>query len=60
MRESAEKTSSVHFVRFELSPLMVSAVKAGVGVMVGCDHSNYAAQVSLNVQTLASLVLDLH
>jgi Protein of unknown function (DUF3501) len=60
VRESAEKTSSVHFVRFELSPPMVSAVKAGAGVMVGCDHSNYAAQVSVDLQTLASLAFDLH
>jgi len=60
VRESAEKTSSVHFVRFELSPPMVSAVKAGAGVMVGCDHSNYAIQVSVDLQTLASLAFDLH
>jgi hypothetical protein len=40
-RENAEKTSSVHFVRFELTPAMVAAVKAGAAVSIGIDHENY-------------------
>ena len=40
-RENAEKTSSVHFVRFELTPAMVAAVKAGAAISIGIDHENY-------------------
>jgi hypothetical protein len=40
-RENAEKTSSVHFLRFELTPDMVRAVKGGADVSVGVDHDHY-------------------
>jgi hypothetical protein len=40
-REDAEKTSSVHFLRFELSPEMAKAVKTGAAVSIGIDHENY-------------------
>ena len=40
-RENAEKTSSVHFVRFELTPAMAAAVKSGAAVSIGIDHENY-------------------
>ena len=40
-RENAEKTSSVHFVRFELTPAMAGAVKSGAAVSIGIDHENY-------------------
>ncbi len=59
-RENEEKTSAVHFVRFELTPAMRAAVKAGAAVKVGCDHTNYPAHVSLSPETLASLAGDLH
>jgi len=45
-RENDEKTSSVHFLRFELTPPMVAAVKAGADVSVGVDHEHYRHQVS--------------
>src|SRR5206468_12779610 len=35
-RETEEKTSAVHFVRFELAPAMVASVKAGAAVKLGC------------------------
>ncbi|NTV88635.1 MAG: DUF3501 family protein, partial [Burkholderiaceae bacterium] len=38
-RENDEKTSAVHFVRFELTPAMCAAVKAGAAVKLGCDHT---------------------
>ncbi|WP_018233940.1 DUF3501 family protein [Thioalkalivibrio thiocyanodenitrificans] len=44
-RDTEEKTSSVHFMRFELSPEMVAAVKSGAAVSVGVDHENYRHQV---------------
>ena len=58
-RENDEKTSAVHFVRFELTPAMVAAVKAGAGVKLGCDHGNYPAHTSIVPETLASLAGDL-
>jgi hypothetical protein len=58
-RENEEKTSSVHFLRFELAPAMREAVKAGAGVKLGCDHTNYPAHVALAPETLASLAGDL-
>ena len=58
-RENAEKTSAVHFVRFEFTPDMRSAVRAGAAVKLGCDHRNYPAHVALAPETLASLASDL-
>jgi hypothetical protein len=58
-RENEEKTSAVHFVRFELDPAMVAAVKAGASVKLGCDHRNYPAHVTIAAETLASLASDL-
>jgi hypothetical protein len=41
-RESEEKTSSVHFLRFELTPEMVAAVKQGAAISMGIDHPAYS------------------
>jgi len=59
-RENGEKTSAVHFVRFELTPAMCASVKAGGAVKVGCDHTHYPAHTQLSPETLASLAGDLH
>ena len=59
-RENEEKTSSVHFLRFELSPSMVAALKAGAQLQVGCDHTNYPYHLEeVPSEVLASLVADL-
>ena len=58
-RENDDKTSAVHFVRFEFTPAMVAAIKAGASVKVGCDHRNYPAHVTIAPETLASLAGDL-
>ena len=58
-RETDEKTSAVHFVRFELTPAMCAAVKAGAGVKAGCDHTHYPAHVQIAPEALASLAGDL-
>jgi hypothetical protein len=59
-RENEEKTSAVHFVRFELSPAMKATLKGGAQMMVGCDHPNYPAHVEeLPQDTLAALLADL-
>jgi hypothetical protein len=58
-RETEEKTSAVHFVRFELKPAMCAAVKAGAGVKMGCDHTHYPSHIDMSPDTLASLAGDL-
>ncbi len=58
-RENDEKTSAVHFVRFELSPAMCAAVKVGASVKLGCDHTNYPAHVTIAAETMTSLTSDL-
>ena len=58
-RETEEKTSAVHFVRFELTPVMCAAVKAGAGVKMGCDHTHYPSHLDIAADTLASLAGDL-
>jgi wyosine [tRNA(Phe)-imidazoG37] synthetase (radical SAM superfamily) len=57
-RENEEKTSAVHFVRFEFTPAMRAAVKAGAGVKLGCDHTNYPAHTAIAPETLAALAAD--
>jgi len=58
-RENAEKTSAVHFLRFEFTPAMRAAVRAGAAVRIGCDHTHYPAHVQIPAETLASLAGDL-
>ena len=59
-RETDEKTSSVHFLRFELGPEMIAALKYGVGLGIGVDHPAYQAEVrSVGAETRAALVKDL-
>jgi len=58
-RENEEKTSSVHFLRFEFPSAAREAVRAGAAVKLGCDHPNYPAHVSIAAETLASLAGDL-
>jgi hypothetical protein len=58
-RDNEEKTSAVHFVRFEFTPAMISAIKAGASVKLGCDHRHYPAHVVIPPETLASLAGDL-
>ena len=40
-RENDEKTSSVHFLRFELTPAMIRAVREGAAIAIGIDHARY-------------------
>jgi len=40
-RQNEVKTSSVHFLRFELSPSMVAAVQLGAAIIAGVDHPAY-------------------
>jgi hypothetical protein len=58
-RENADKTSAVHFVRFEFPRAARDAIRAGASVKLGCDHTNYPSHVSIAADTLASLAGDL-
>lgn len=59
-RENADKTSAVHFLRFELSAGMVAAVKSGAALSVGVDHAEYTANTgTLPDAVRASLASDL-
>jgi hypothetical protein len=58
-RENDEKTSSVHFLRFELTPEMVAALKYGVGLGVGVDHPACTHEIpAVGAQTRATLAAD--
>jgi len=58
-RSTPDKTASVHFLRFELSPAMAAAVKQGAAVLAGIDHPNYNLQTTIPQPILASLAQDL-
>ena len=58
-RENDEKTSAVHFLRFELAEPARDAVRAGASVRLGCDHTNYPAHTEIGAETLTSLAGDL-
>ena len=58
-RETDEKTSAVHFLRFEFAKAARDALRAGASARLGCDHTNYPAHVTIAPETLSSLAGDL-
>jgi len=58
-RENEEKTSAVHFLRFELDTEMVGAVRAGSRIRIGIDHDRYHHAVELAPPQRDSLAADL-
>jgi hypothetical protein len=59
-RENDEKTSAVHFLRFELSPSMAEAMKGDASLSIGVDHEEYRHVLSpLPLPVRDSLRLDL-
>ena len=59
-RENEQKTSSVHFLRFELTDEMADALKYGMTIAVGIDHPHYAARLDpLRVEARDALLKDL-
>jgi hypothetical protein len=59
-RETEEKTSSVHFLRFELDPTSIAAAKSGAAVRMGVDLDAYRVEaMTLAENARASLVNDL-
>ena len=58
-RETEEKTSSVHFLRFELTAAMKRALAAGAGLATGVDHRAYTATIDVTPAVRTSLLEDL-
>ena len=59
-RENEEKTSAVHFLRFELDVPMVATLRAGAALGVGIDHEHYAFAVDpVPTAVRAALLSDL-
>ncbi len=59
-RENEVKTSAVHFLRFELSHEMATAMKRGAGLAIGIDHPAYQAEnPAVGAATRDSLAADL-
>lgn len=58
-RENDEKTSAVHFVRFELDAEMKAALKYGVSLSMGLDHPEYTVATVVSAESRAALVRDL-
>jgi hypothetical protein len=59
-RENEEKTSSVHFLRFELKPSMIASLKSGAALSIGVDHPQYTATLRTVAEpTRATLLADL-
>jgi Protein of unknown function (DUF3501) len=58
-RENAEKTSAVHFTRFELEPAHLAALQAGAALRFGIDHPAYRHEQVLDAGSRAALLADL-
>ena len=58
-RSDDEKTSAVHFVRFELSPEMKDAIKRGASFKFGSEHPEYRYETVVTGETAQSLIRDL-
>lgn len=59
-RSRDDKTASVHFLRFELTNVMVQSLKSGAALAIGVDHTNYSASVDpVAAPIRASLLVDL-
>ncbi len=58
-RETADKTSAVHFLRFELSEDTAQALKSGAALAIGIDHPQYQARNDVPSEVRSALVADL-
>ena len=58
-RENDEKTSSVHFLRFELTGPMREALRAGAALAMGVDHEAYRVETAIPAPVRESLARDL-
>jgi len=58
-RSTDEKTSAVHFMRFELTREMIAALRGGAGLTFGTDHAGYAYTTEVSAETREALLQDL-
>ena len=58
-RSTDEKTSAVHFMRFELSADMVGALRSGAKLSFGSDHVGYPHSTDVSAETREALLQDL-
>jgi hypothetical protein len=58
-RETADKTSSVHFLRFEVPEQSAQALKQGAELAIGVDHAHYRTEINVPSKTRDALVQDL-
>mgnify|MGYP001363852350 CR=1 FL=1 len=58
-RENDEKTSAVHFLRFELGAAMREALRHGAGLAIGVDHPQYQESVEAAPEVRDALAVDL-
>ena len=57
-RENAEKTSAVHFLRFELAPAEIAALRDGAALAAGIDHEHYRHSIAVPAPVRAVLAAD--
>ncbi len=58
-RSNAEKTSAVHFMRFELEPDMITALRGGAALKMGSSHESYRFSTDIEPQIREALLADL-
>ena len=58
-RSTEEKTSAVHFMRFELDKEMIAALRDGAELIFGTDHAGYPYTTEVPQQTREALIKDL-
>jgi len=59
-RERVDKTSAVHFLRFELTPAMIAALQQGAEIAMGVDHPEYKVTAEVDAISRQALLADLH
>jgi hypothetical protein len=57
-RSNAEKTSAVHFMRFEFDTDMIAALRNGAGLTVGASHESYSHSNTATPETVSALLTD--
>lgn len=58
-RSNEQKTSAVHFMRFELEPAMIAALRSGASLRMGANHESYRHSTDVEARICESLLADL-
>ena len=59
-RETEDKTSAVHFMRFELTKDMITNIKVGLPIVFGIDHNFYKTEIIVSPKVQRALIIDLN